>query len=84
MDFLLGHPQTFGKNDSIWVVVDRLNKSAQFILIRIDYNAEQLTKLYVKEIVRFHRVPFSIILDRGTQFISKFWRKLHDELAHNV
>ncbi|KAH0646659.1 hypothetical protein KY284_034543 [Solanum tuberosum] len=81
MDFVVGHPKTLGKFDSIWVVVDRLTKSAHFIPVRIDYNAEQLAKVYVKEIVRLHGVPLSIISDRGIQFTSKFWRKLHDELG---
>ncbi|WMV51238.1 hypothetical protein MTR67_044623 [Solanum verrucosum] len=62
-------------------VVDTLTKSAHFISVRIDYNAEQLAKVYVKEIVRLHGLPLSIISDRGTQFTSKFWRKLHDELG---
>jgi len=73
--------QDFGEVDSIRVVVDRLTKLAHFIPVRIDYNAEQLAKVYVKEIVRLHGVPLSIISDRGTQFTSKFWRKLHDELG---
>ncbi|WMV51287.1 hypothetical protein MTR67_044672 [Solanum verrucosum] len=81
MDFVVGLPKTLGKFDSIWVVVDRLTKSAHFIPVRIDYNAEQLAKVYVKEIVRLHGVPLSIISDRGTQFTFKFWRKLHDELG---
>ncbi|WMV55148.1 hypothetical protein MTR67_048533 [Solanum verrucosum] len=81
MDFVVDLPTTLGKFDYIWVVVDRLTKSAYFIPIRIDYNAEQLAKVYVKEIVRLHRVPLSIISDRDTQFTSKFWRKLHDELG---
>ncbi|WMV08134.1 hypothetical protein MTR67_001519 [Solanum verrucosum] len=81
MDFMVGLPKTLGKFDSIWVVVDRLTKSAYFILVRIDYNAEQLAMVYVKEIVRFHGVPLSIISDRATQFTSKFWRKLPDELG---
>ncbi|WMV18765.1 hypothetical protein MTR67_012150 [Solanum verrucosum] len=72
MDFVVGLPKTLGKFDSIWVVVDRVTKSAHFIPIRIDYNAEQLAKVYVKEIVRLHGVPLSIILHRGTQFTSKF------------
>ncbi|WMV50946.1 hypothetical protein MTR67_044331 [Solanum verrucosum] len=75
------HQRPTGKFDSIWVVVDRLTKSAHFILVRIDYNAEQLAKIYVKEIVRLHGVTLSVISDRGTQFTSKFWRKLHDELG---
>ncbi|KAH0670765.1 hypothetical protein KY290_026159 [Solanum tuberosum] len=57
MDFVVGLPKTLGKFDSIWVVVDRLSKSAHFIPVRIDYNAEQLAKMYVKEIVRLHGVP---------------------------
>ncbi|KAH0730183.1 hypothetical protein KY289_001371 [Solanum tuberosum] len=72
MDFVVGLPKTLGKFDSIWVVVDRLTKSTHFILVRIDYNAEQLAKVYVKEIVRLHEVPISIISDCGTQFTSKF------------
>ncbi|KAH0653103.1 hypothetical protein KY290_031391 [Solanum tuberosum] len=81
MDFVVGLPKTLGKFDSIWVVVDRLTKSAHFIPVRIDYNAEQLAKVYVKEIVRLHGVPLSIISYRGIQFTSKFWRKLHNELG---
>ena len=45
------------------------------------YNAEKLAKFYVSEIVRLHGVPLSVILDRGTQFTSKFWRRLHVELG---
>lgn len=61
-------------------MVDRLTKSALFLSVRIFYNAKKLTKVYVKEIVRFHGVPFSIISDHRTQFTSKFWIKLLDEL----
>ncbi|KAH0741272.1 hypothetical protein KY290_034315 [Solanum tuberosum] len=78
---VVGLPKTLGKFDSIWVVVDRLTKSAHFIPIRIEYNVEQLAKVYVKEIVRLHGVPISIISDHGTQLTSKFWRKLHEELG---
>ena len=78
MDFVVGLPKTLGKFDSIWVVVGRLTKSIHFISVRTDYNAQQLAKVYVKEIVRLHGVPLSIISDRGTQFTSNFWRKLHD------
>ena len=60
------------KDDSIWVIVDRLTKSAHFIPVKVTYNAEKLAKLYISEIVRLHGVPRSIISDRGTQFTSKF------------
>ena len=80
MDFIVGLPNTLGKYDSIWVIVDRLTKSAHFIQVKVTYNVEKLAKLYISEIVRLHRVPLSIISDRGTQFTSKFWKTLHAEL----
>lgn len=73
-----------GKFDSIWIVVNTLTKSSHFILVKIYYNAEQLSKIYVKEIVKFHGVPLSIILDCGTQFTSMFWRKLDDEFGIQI
>ena len=81
MDFVVGLPKTMGKYDSIWVIVDRLTKSAHFILVKVTYNAEKLAKIYVSEIVRLHGVPLSIISDRGMQFTSKFWKTLHEELG---
>ena len=81
MDFVVGLPRTMGKYDSIWVIVDRLTKSAHFISVKVTYNAEKLAKIYISEIVRLHGVPLSIISDRGTQFTSKFWKTLHAELG---
>ena len=81
MDFIVSLPNTLGKFDSVWVIVDRLTKSAHFILVKVTYNVEKLAKLYISEIVRLHGVPLSIISDRGTQFTSMFWRTLHAELG---
>ena len=81
MDFVVGLPKTMGKYDSIWVIVDRLTKSAHFIPVKVTYNAEKLAKLYISEVVQLHGVPLSIISDRGTQFTSKFWKTLHAELG---
>ena len=58
MAFVVGLPKTMGKYDSIWVIVDRLTKSAHFIPVKVTYNAEKLTKLYISEIVRLHGVHF--------------------------
>ena len=52
MDFVVGLPKTMGKYDSIWVIVDRLTKSAHFIPVKVTYNAEKLAKIYILEIVR--------------------------------
>ena len=81
MDFMVGLPKILGKFDSIWVIVDRLTKSAHFIPVEVTYNAEKLAKLYISEIVRLHGVPVSIKSDRGTQFTSMFWKTLHAELG---
>ena len=81
MDFVVGLPKTMSKYDSIWVIVDRLTKSAHFIPVKVTYNAEKLAKIYISEIVRLHAVPLSIRSDRGTQFTSKFWKTLHVALG---
>ena len=47
MDFVVGLPKTLGKFDSIWVIVDRLTMPAHFISVKVTYNAEKLTKIYI-------------------------------------
>ena len=64
------------KHDSIWVIVDRLTKSAHFIPARIDYSLDRLAKLYVDEIVRLHGVPLSIVPNRDPRFTLKCWKEL--------
>ena len=70
MDFVSGLPLTPSKKDSIWVIVDRLTKSAHFIRICTDYSLQKLAKLYVAEIVRLHGVLMSIISNRDPRFTS--------------
>ena len=81
MDFVSGLPLTPSKKDSIWVIVDRLTKSAHFIPGRTDYSLQKLAKLYVAKIVRLHGVPVSIISDRDPRFTYQFWQKLHEALG---
>ncbi|MEI4896543.1 hypothetical protein Q8G71_35205, partial [Klebsiella pneumoniae] len=57
MDFITGLPMTPKRKDMIWVIVDRLTKSAHFILVNQKDNAEKLVEVYVKEIVSKHGVP---------------------------
>ncbi|GJQ91935.1 reverse transcriptase domain-containing protein [Tanacetum coccineum] len=64
MDFITKLPRTPSGYDSIWVIVDRLTKSAHFIPMNEKYKMEKLTRLYLKEIVYWHGVPVSIISDR--------------------
>ncbi|XP_060182260.1 uncharacterized protein LOC132611922 [Lycium barbarum] len=65
MDFVSGLPRTKRNHDAIWVIVDRLTKSAHFLAIRVDYPLECLAELNVNEIVRLHGVPVSIIMRFG-------------------
>ncbi|XP_074373866.1 uncharacterized protein LOC141714233 [Apium graveolens] len=74
MDFIIGLPKTLKKNDAIWVIVDRLTKSAHFLPIRGNMSLESLALTYRNEIVRLHGIPVSIISDRDPRFTSKFWQ----------
>ena len=60
------------KHDSVWVVVDRLTKSTHFLPVRTDYSLDKLEELYIKEIVRLHGIPVSIISERDPRFTSRF------------
>ena len=76
MDFITGLPKSSKGHDSIWVIVDRMTKSACFLPIREDYQMEKLVKIYIKEVVARHGVPVSIISDRDSRFTSRFWQSL--------
>ena len=81
MDFGVGLPLTGRKHDSVWVVVDRLTKSAHFLPVRTNYSLDKLVELYIKEIVWLHGIPISIISDRDPRFTSRFWGKLQEALG---
>ncbi|GKB87439.1 putative reverse transcriptase domain-containing protein, partial [Tanacetum coccineum] len=81
MDFITKLPKTSNKPDTIWVIVDRLTKSAHFIPTQETDSMETLTRLYIKEIVSQHGVPISIILDRDSHFTSRFWQSLQSALG---
>ncbi|CAN1167912.1 Transposon Tf2-6 polyprotein [Linum perenne] len=80
MDFVYGLPPAKGK-DVVWVIVDRLTKAAHFIPIKWKPQLEMLADLYIKEIVRLHGVPLSIVSDRDPSFTSRFWESLHAALG---
>ncbi|GJS77762.1 putative reverse transcriptase domain-containing protein [Tanacetum coccineum] len=81
MDFITKLPRTKCGHDTIWVIVDRLTKSAHFLAIREDYSTERLARLYIDEIVARHGVPVSIISDRDGRFTSRFWHTLQKALG---
>ena len=81
MDFVVGSPLTGRKHDLVWVMVERLTKSAHFLPVRTDYSLDKLAELYISEIVQLHGIPISIISDRDSRFTSRFWGKLQEALG---
>ena len=76
MDFIVGLSLSSKGMDSIWVIVDRLTKSAHFLPVKTIYDADKLATIYIDEIVRLHGVPVSIVSDRDSKFTSRFWKSL--------
>ena len=74
MDFLTHLPRTSRKHDVVWVIVDRLTKSAHFLAVQMIFTLEEFCKLYIRDIVRLHGVPVSIISDRDPRFTAQFWK----------
>lgn len=73
MDFVVGLPESEGF-DAIWVVVDRLTKMRHYVPCHSTDGSEELARLFVKYITRYHGLPETIVSDRGPQFISDFWK----------
>jgi hypothetical protein len=80
MNFIMGLPRTQSGYDSIWVIMDRPTKVVHFIPIKTTYSGLQLAELYMSRIVCLYGVPNKIVPDRGTQFTSRFWERLHETL----
>nr|GFB72635.1 putative reverse transcriptase domain-containing protein [Tanacetum cinerariifolium] len=74
MDFVTKLPKAQSGNDTIWVVVDRLTKSAYFLPMKETDPMDKLARLYLKEVVTRHVIPVLIICDRDPRFKSNFWK----------
>jgi transposase InsO family protein len=81
MNFIVDLPKTSIGLDSIWVIVDRLTKLAHFLPVKTEYHVMVYAKLYIDRIMSLHGVPKTITSDRGTQFVSQFWKCLHESLG---
>ena len=81
MDFVVGLPRTRANHDAIWVIIDRLTKSAHFLPINERFSLDKLVHMYLKEIVMRHGVPVSIVSDRDPRFNSRFWRQFQECLG---
>lgn len=84
MDFIVGLPRSNRGSDSIWVIVDRLTKSAHFVPVKTTYSAPTLARIFIRDIVRLHGVPDTIVSDRGSVFTSHFWQSFQEAFGSRL
>jgi hypothetical protein len=84
MDFIVGLPMTAHKFDSIWVIVDRFTKSTHFIPVNTRYDVQKYAEIYVTHVLCLHGVSKTIISDRGSQFVARFWEQSHTSLVTHL
>ncbi|GKE08568.1 putative reverse transcriptase domain-containing protein [Tanacetum coccineum] len=81
IDFITKLPRIGNGHDAIWVIVERLKKSAPFLPIPEDFKMDRLARLYLNEIIARHGVPISIISNRDSLFTSRFWHSMQEALG---
>ena len=81
MDFVTHLPQTQQRHDVVWVRVDRLTKLAHFLAVLMTFALERFCRLCIREIVRLHKVPVSIVSDRDPRFTAHFWKSFQKAIG---
>ena len=81
MDFVTHLPRTQRRHDSVWVIVDRLTKSAHFLPVRMTFTLEEFCQLYIHEIVRLHGVLVSIVSNRDPRSTTHFWKSFEKAMG---
>ena len=81
MDFGTHLPWTSRKHDAVWVIVDRLTKSAHFLTVQMTFTLEEFCRLYIREIVGLHGVPVFIVSDREPRFMDQFWKSFQKAMG---
>jgi hypothetical protein len=76
MDFVVGFPLTSHRHNAILVIVDKLTKSAHFILVRDTYDVTDVAHMFISEVIHLHGLPKKIISYRDSRFTSRFWTSL--------
>lgn len=84
MDFITGLPRTRKGHNAIWVIVDRLTKSAHFLPVNDKDPTNDYAELYIARIVSLHGVPRTIVSDRDSKFMSRFWKAMNKSLGTKV
>ena len=81
MDFVTHLPRTPRRHDTMWVIVDWLTKSTHFLAMMMTFTLEEFCQLYIREIVRLHGVPVSIVSDRNPRFTTHFWKSFQKSMG---
>jgi hypothetical protein len=81
MDFVVGLLLTSHRHNAILLIVDKLTKSAHFILVRDTYDVTDVACVFVSEFIHLHEIPKNIISDRDSRFTSRFWTSLQSVLG---
>ena len=81
MEFVIHFPWTSWRHDAIWVIVDRLTKSAHFLAVRMTLTLEEFYRLYILELVRLHGVLVSIVSNRDPRFTTHFWKNFQKAIG---
>jgi hypothetical protein len=84
IDFIVGLPRASREYNPIWVIMERLTKLAQFIPVAMTYRVGQYAELYISHIVCYHGMLKTIISDRGSIFVARFWEQLHECLGTHL
>ena len=79
MDFVTHFPWTPRRHDAVWVIVDLLTKSENFLAVQMTFILEEFCWLYIREIA--HEVPVSIVLDRDPRFTAHFWKSFQKAMG---
>ena len=81
MDFVTHFPWTSRKHDAVWVIVDRPTKSPHFLVVWMTFTLEEFYSLYMREIIRLHGIPVSIVSDRDPRFTTYFWKSFQKAIG---
>ena len=81
MDFVTHLPRTSRRHDAVWVIVDRLTKSTHFLAVRMTFTLEEFCRLHIREIVRLHGVPVSIVSHKDPRFMTHFWKSFQKAMG---
>ena len=81
MDFVTPLPWISRGHDAVWVILDRLTKSAHILAVRMTFMLEEFCRLYIQDIVQLHEVPFSIVSDWDPRFMTHFWESFQQAMG---